>query len=96
MRVWSGIFTRLPSAPLKVSDKGMDWQWVVGDNATDATCAGARQFPFVAGYAPAYSACVAEPSAEEEGGGGWRSWFGLPPKKDEAEQEASTPAQETP
>jgi penicillin-binding protein 1B len=96
MRVWSGIFTRLPSAPLKVSDKGLDWQWVVGDNATDATCAGARQFPFVAGYAPAYSACVAEPAAEEESGGGWRSWFGLPPKKEEPEQNAAGAAQESP
>ncbi|RXR04330.1 penicillin-binding protein 1B [Pseudoxanthomonas composti] len=96
MRVWSGIFTRLPSAPLKVSDKGMDWQWVVGDNATDATCAGARQFPFVAGYAPAYSACVAEPPAQEDSGGGWRSWFGLPPKKDDTEQSAAGSAQETP
>ena len=29
MRVWSGMFARLPSAPLKVGDKGLDWQWVV-------------------------------------------------------------------
>ncbi|MET0549260.1 MAG: penicillin-binding protein 1B, partial [Xanthomonas sp.] len=26
MRVWSGLFARLPTAPLKVSDKGLDWQ----------------------------------------------------------------------
>jgi penicillin-binding protein 1B len=36
MRVWSGIFSRLPSAPLQVGDKGLDWQWVVGSNSTDA------------------------------------------------------------
>lgn len=92
MRVWSGIFTRLPSAPLKVPGKGLDWQWVVGDNATDAGCPGARQLPFVAGFAPAYSPCVIEPPPEEESSsGGWRSWFGLD-RKPEAPRE-EPPAQ---
>ncbi len=87
MRVWSGIFSRLPSAPLKVSGKGLDWQWVVGNNATDAGCPGARNFPFVAGFAPAYASCVIEPPAEEviEGeSGGWRSWFGLDRDREQA------------
>ena len=56
-------------------------------NATDASCPGARQMPFVAGFAPAYAACVIEPVAdgtEEEEGGGWRSWFGLDGDKEEA------------
>ncbi len=88
MRVWSGIFTRLPSAPLKVPGKGLDWQWVVGDNATDAGCPGARQLPFVAGFAPAYSPCVIEPPPEEESSsGGWRSWFGLDRKPEAPRQE---------
>ena len=52
MRVWSAIFSRLPSAPLQVGDKGIDWQWVIGSNTTDATCGGARRFAFVAGFAP--------------------------------------------
>jgi len=86
MRVWSGIFSRLPSAPLTVSGKGLDWQWVAGGNATDASCPGARQMPFVAGFAPAYAPCVIQQSPDDygtegegegEGGGGWRSWFGL-------------------
>ncbi|MGH8078778.1 MAG: penicillin-binding transpeptidase domain-containing protein, partial [Lysobacter sp.] len=59
MRVWSAIFSRLPSAALKVGDDGIDWQWVVGSNTTDAGCAGARRFPFVAGFAPAYAPCPA-------------------------------------
>ncbi|MEO6103619.1 MAG: penicillin-binding protein 1B [Pseudoxanthomonas sp.] len=89
MRVWSGIFSRLPSAPLKVSGKGLDWQWVAGANATDASCPGARQLPFVTGFAPAYATCVIEPVPEEaaEGdseGGGWRSWFGLDKKQEQA------------
>ncbi len=86
MRVWSGIFSRLPSAPLKVSGKGLDWQWVAGANATDAGCPGARNFPFVAGFAPAYATCVIEPPAEaviEGEGGGWRSWFGLDRDRDQ-------------
>ncbi len=75
MRVWSGIFSRLPTAPLQVSDKGLEWQWVAQSNSTDAGCPGARRFAFVAGYAPAYQPCqIAAP--EEEQSGGWREWFG--------------------
>ena len=101
MRVWSGIFSRLPSAPLKVSGKGLDWQWVAGANATDAACPGARQLPFVAGFAPAYTACVIEPLPEEAGeagaegetaGGGWRSWFGLDKKEEPAPPPEPAPA----
>lgn len=97
MRVWSGIFTRLPSAALKVNGKGLDWQWVEasGSGTTDVDCPGARQFPFVVGYAPAYVPCSAgaapvegETAGEGEGeshGGGWRSWFGLDKKDKQAE-----------
>ena len=95
MRVWSGLFARLPSAPLKVSGKGLDWQWVVGSNSTDAGCPGARQLPFVSGHAPAYAACVVEqPLIEGEdadSGGGWRSWLGLDRK-----EEPAPPPEETP
>jgi penicillin-binding protein 1B len=65
---------------------------VAGTNTTDASCPGARQMPFVAGFAPAYAACVAEPPVEEAGeeGGGWRSWFGL----DKKEEEQSAPPPE--
>ncbi|MDR7134957.1 penicillin-binding protein 1B [Lysobacter niastensis] len=93
MRVWSAIFSRLPTAPLKVGDKGLDWQWVAGTHTTDADCAGARRFAFVAGFAPSYAPCPApQPVAEEEGG--WREWFGFGKREDEAPAEAqpSTPA----
>lgn len=75
MRVWSATFARLPTAPLQVGDKGIDWQWVIDDQTTDASCAGARRFAFVAGFAPGYAPCpvVVEPTAEE--GGSWRDWF---------------------
>lgn len=79
MRVWSGIFSRLPSAPLKVGDEGIEWQPVVGSNTTSADCPGARRFAFVAGFAPAAAACPRpEPVyEEEESSGGWREWFGF-------------------
>ncbi|MFT3762146.1 MAG: penicillin-binding protein 1B [Pseudoxanthomonas sp.] len=95
MRVWSGIFSHLPSAPLQVSGKGLEWQWVVGSNSTDAGCPGARRLPFVAGYAPPYQACSFQPESSageaQPESGGWRKWFGLPPKQEETPQ----PAQET-
>ncbi len=102
MRVWSGLFSRLPSAPLQVSSKGLDWQWVAQSSSTDASCPGARRFPFAPGYAPPYQACVyAQPespvdtaAAQGEQAGGWRSWFGLDDKpSDPAKQ---VPAQPVP
>ncbi|WP_445514342.1 penicillin-binding protein 1B [Stenotrophomonas sp. 3(2025)] len=103
MRVWSGIFQRLPTAPLKVSNKGLDWQPVAatGTNSTDEGCPGARRFPFVVGYAPAYEPCApaalpdAQDGAEGEGGG-WRSWFGLDRKPEPAAEPAAAPAAATP
>jgi penicillin-binding protein 1B len=90
MRVWSAMFARLPSAPLQVGDKGLDWQWVVGNNTTDADCAGARRIPFVAGFAPQYAPCpMPQPEAEE--GGGWREWFGLGRDDEEQPEEAAPP-----
>src|SRR5690606_3170748 len=95
MRVWSGLFSRLPSAPLEVGSEGLDWQWVVQSNSTDASCPGARRFAFAEGYAPPYQPCV-QPEPEPERGG-WRSWFGLDPKpQDPARQvpQQSPPPQE--
>lgn len=102
MRVWSGLFARLPSTPLRVSGKGLDWQWVLGSNTTDEACPEARRLPFVMGYAPPYAPCVFEITPEEgvpepsgQGGeaGGWRRWFGLPPKPENgtAPEPAPTP-----
>ena len=100
MRVWAGIFKKLPSRPLHVSSQGLEWAWVAEGRheSTDEGCAGARRLPFVAGHVPAYVPCApVEPElpAEEEqqGGGGWRSWFGLDPKPQP--QPDPTPAQET-
>ena len=99
MRVWSGIFSRLPSAPLRVGDQGLDQQWVLQSNATDAGCPGARRFAFVAGFAPPYQACAyAAPDAfgePQEESSGWREWFGLGRREAQPAQETA-PAQEPP
>ena len=91
MRVWSGIFKKLPSSRLTVSNQGLEWAWLADgrNEATDEGCPGARRLPFVAGFAPAYVPCTpVEPEviAEPEQGGGWRSWFGLPPRAAESPQ----------
>ena len=73
MRVWSGLFSRLPTAPLQVGSKGIDWQWVADGHTTDAGCPGARRIGFVTGFAPAYQPCLlAEPESIDgvEGGEG--------------------------
>ena len=61
MRVWADIFARLPSAPLRLADDGLDWQWIQDGHSTDPGCPDARRFAFVAGYAPAYQPCVYAP-----------------------------------
>lgn len=68
MRVWSALFRKLPTEPLKVSGDGIEWVWVdSAGRATDSDCPGARQFAFAGGYAP-----------HEFRGCSWRrlrSWF---------------------
>lgn len=98
MRVWSGIFRSLPSAPLHVAVNGLDWQWVAegSTSITEEGCPGARRLPFVAGSAPSYSPCSTlvpeEESLGEGADGGWRSWFGL----DRNESEPAPAANEEP
>src|SRR5690606_24954291 len=104
MRVWSRLFSRLPSAPLRVGGQGLDWQWVLQSNATDAECPGARGFAFVSGFAPPYVPCASfmAPDPADEGAmpgagqgqspdRGWRSWFGLGRRQPQAEPPPAPP-----
>src|SRR5690606_27307829 len=68
MRVWSDMFSRLPSAPLEVGDGDLDWRWVAQGHSTDADCPQARRFAFVPGFAPAYQPChYVEPGYSGDG-----------------------------
>ncbi|MCA0395382.1 MAG: transglycosylase domain-containing protein, partial [Proteobacteria bacterium] len=101
MRVWSGLFSRLPSAPLRVGNTGLQWQWVLQSNVTDAECPGARRFAFVEGFSPPYASCAsftpadpfASPEDEDTRSRGWREWFGFGRRDPPAD--ADPPAQET-
>jgi penicillin-binding protein 1B len=102
MRVWSGLFSWLPSAPLTVGGKGLDWQWVVQGNSTDAGCPGARRFAFATGFAPPYQPCTYDDPYREqqEEGRSWRDWFGFGDDDDEPSRDPATqvppPASEPP
>ena len=54
LRVWIELMRRLPTAPLDPSREGLEFAWIAPQSGkrTDAACSGARELPFVAGYAP--------------------------------------------
>lgn len=93
MRIWSGLFKALPTAPLKVGDKGLDWQWVVGGTSTDAGCPEARRFAFADGFAPPWQPCAPPAYVEEsgQGGGGWREWLGFGRDRESAAEPQDSP-----
>lgn len=110
MRVWSGTFARLPSAPLRIDssrESGLEWHWLGATGATDQGCPGARRFAFVPGFAPPYQPCVyaapasdpyadpyADPQLQPPSDGGWREFFGL--GQDPARRAPPEPAQPPP
>jgi penicillin-binding protein 1B len=71
MRVWSALFARLPSAPLRVSGQGIEWTWLDAQSyaTTEENCPGARRYAFVAGYLPSEHRSCAQP------GGDWLDWL---------------------
>ena len=76
MRVWSALFKKLPSTPLVVGDKGMEWAWISPAQllSVDASCPGARRFAFVQGFAPTGPApCDAAATPADEQG-----WIRVP------------------
>jgi len=56
LRVWMSIFQKLPTQPLSPSPgSGVEFAWIdpQSGQGTQPDCPGARQYPFIAGYAPA-------------------------------------------
>ncbi len=61
MRIWQGLFSTLPSAPLVPGEQGIEWAYVAQGQfaTTESECVGARRYPFVAGFLPAeHLSCI--------------------------------------
>jgi penicillin-binding protein 1B len=89
MRVWSELFRKLPTEPLKVSGQGIEWAWVDGRDfaTTEAGCAGARRVAFVAGYLPPEHKTCQQSS--------WLDWFHLGGGGEQPETPVEPPPSET-
>ena len=71
MRVWSSLFSKLPTQPLTVSGQGIEWAWLDGSDyaTTEDNCPNARRAAFVSGYLPKEHKTCVESS--------WLDWFKL-------------------
>ena len=87
MRVWSALFTRLPTEPLRVSGQGIEWAWLDASAyaTTEAGCPGARRAAFVSGYLPPEHKTCQQST--------WLDWFHL---GGNGEQQAPPPAEPAP
>ena len=85
MRVWSALFSKLPTEPLRVTGQGIEWAWLDGSAyaTTEADCPGARRAAFVSGYLPTEHKTCQQSS--------WLDWFHL---GGDGEQPPEPPAQE--
>src|SRR5690606_2373209 len=54
LKVWIDLFGRLPAQPLAQRREGIEFSWIDPETGrrSDAVCSGARELPFLAGYAP--------------------------------------------
>jgi penicillin-binding protein 1B len=54
LQAWIALFRKLPSAPFNLPQDGIDRAWVDPESGarTDAQCHGARELPFMTGFAP--------------------------------------------
>ena len=87
MRVWSQMFSKLPSLPLRIQGDGLEWTYLDASKyaTTDEYCAGARRSVFVAGYLPSeYVSCGEKPVEES---GSWLDWF----KGDSSDKQPDAP-----
>jgi penicillin-binding protein 1B len=92
MRVWSQLFRRLPSRPLKIQGDGLEWVYLDASRyaTTDSYCPGARRSVFIAGYLPPEHVSCGEPPPAESDSGSWLDWF--TGGKDEAKNDSGSPA----
>jgi penicillin-binding protein 1B len=69
MKVWSALFTRMPTESLRVPSQGIEWAWLDPSEyaTTEAECPGARRAAFVTGYLPSEHRTCQSSS--------WTDWF---------------------
>jgi len=83
MKVWSALFSKLPTQPLTVSGEGIEWAWLDATDyaTTEDNCPNARRAAFVSGYLPKEHKTCVESS--------WLDWFKL--GEDAPEAQPATP-----
>lgn len=83
MKVWSSLFSKLPTQPLTVSGEGIEWAWLDATDyaTTEENCPNARRAAFVSGYLPKEHKTCVESS--------WLDWFKL--GEDAPEAQPATP-----
>lgn len=71
MKIWSSLFSKLPTQPLTVSGEGIEWAWLDATDyaTTEENCPNARRAAFVSGYLPKEHKTCVESS--------WLDWFKL-------------------
>lgn len=75
MKVWSALFAKLPSEPLRVGDAGLEYAWISPHRfaTIDEGCSGARRYAFVAGFLPSsHDGCGFGGDSSERS---WLDWF---------------------
>lgn len=84
MRLWAGLFQKLPTEPLRVNfsdNPQLHWVSTSAQSETDPECDGARNLPFIRGHAPAqYQGC---------GFSSFTDWFNSRTADDEDETEVN-------
>ena len=90
MRVWSGLFAKLPVEPLRVPGAGIEWAWLDASSyaTTEEGCPGARRAAFVSGYLP--------PEHKSCQQGSWLDFFQFGGEGEPPADPAQAPVQETP
>ncbi|MEO8160282.1 MAG: penicillin-binding protein 1B, partial [Arenimonas sp.] len=94
MRVWSALYSKMPTEPLRVTGQGIEWAWLDPSEyaTTEADCPGARRAAFVSGYLPPEHKTCQRSS--------WLDWFHLggegeqPPTPGETAPPAEEPTEQ--
>ncbi len=90
MRVWSALFTKMPTRPLTVTGKGIEWAWLDASEyaTTEEGCPDARRAAFVSGYLPPDHKTCQQSS--------WLDWFHIGGDSEPTEDSPPAPSEGMP